>query len=678
MKRILLVSPLRGGDLVDLDEATPAVSHDFPRALMPPVDLATIKALTPPGFHVDIWDESIRGRLTDETPLEHDYDLFGCTGYWGHIPWAQQFAHMIHKKGKPVVIGGPGVSGSPESCRGLFDVVFIGEAEHTWPQFLRDWEVGKAKPEYRQVQRPDLSCSPAPAWDDFADMKQNYLVGAVQTSRGCPFDCEFCDVIHLFGREMRSKPIATVLKEVAHLQSLGMRRVFFCDDNFIGRPSYTRDLVRQLIELNNSFDRPLSFGTQLTLNLARDDELLKMLADCNFYAVLIGVESPRQESLREANKPQNYKTDIQADIRKIQAHGITVRASMIVGFDHDDTDIFDETYEFLQEAGVPNIKVSMLKAFPGTPQRARFQREGRVLDIEEACDKNPTRSLTNTIPKLMTRIELMRGTMELWERIYDWKNFGARVSTMLSRVAYQPQRPIRDRILDDRAPLFFKMLSMLEPDGQQVATELLAKTQAIAPQMLGAVISAIVHQAGDRRAIAKAVEAIQKRIEFESSGDFVPTPVSALPPMPPSFEEEVEREAFAQSYEMLANGLHDRTLLTNALIEVWKHFIFRWSENFVRFEDYHYEYLRELCSRTIERAEAGELSDGGIVADAGDLSRSQLRRLAREVLVSVEQDLRARADRIGAEIADGVGAVAGVSAPRGGTTSEKSFLGGNR
>ena len=147
---------------------------------------------------------------------------------------------MAHRRGKPVLIGGPGVSGAPDRCRGLFDVVFIGEAEFTWPQFLQDWEQDKHRSEYRQVERPDVQQSPAPCWADFPEMAKDYLLAPVQTTRGCPFDCEFCDVIHLFGRQSRHKRVEIVLEEVANLERLGMRKVFFCDDNFIGEPKYAR------------------------------------------------------------------------------------------------------------------------------------------------------------------------------------------------------------------------------------------------------------------------------------------------------------------------------------------------------------------------------------------------------------------------------------------------------
>src|SRR5690606_20299930 len=137
--------------------------------------------------------------------------------------------------------------GAPELCRGVFDVIFLGEAELTWPQFLRDWQQGTHRKEYRQVERPDLATSPAPRWDSVAKDVASYRIAGVQTTRGCPYDCEFCDVIHLFGRQPRHKPVPQVIEEIVALQKLDVRRIFICDDDFIGDKKYAKELLRALI-----------------------------------------------------------------------------------------------------------------------------------------------------------------------------------------------------------------------------------------------------------------------------------------------------------------------------------------------------------------------------------------------------------------------------------------------
>jgi len=606
---------------------------------MAPIDLATIRALTPPEYDVDIWDESVRGVIDETTDLGKDYDLLACTGYMAHLSRIQRFAKEAHRRGKLVAAGGPGVSGAPETCRGLVDVLFIGEAELTWPQFLRDWERGEFRPEYRQVQRPDIEGSPAPNWEDFPDMSKDYLVGPVQTCRGCPFDCEFCDVIHLFGRKTRYKRIDTVLEEVANLQRLGMRRIFFCDDNFIGQRERARDLVVALIELNKSFDRPVSFRTQVSIDLAKDEALLKLMADCNFGPLLIGVESPRQESLREANKTQNLKTDLVADLRKIQSYGIAVRASMIVGFDHDDNDIFTETYDLLHAAGIGVPAVKMLRAYPGTPLLARLQREGRIIDVRDEYYEDP-QSTTNIIPKRMTRVELMRGVMGLWERINDWQNFAARVRIMLDGVTYRPDRPVPAEVPSDQAALFIKFVMMLDAEAQAVIFELMAEVNQKAPWLKEAAAFMILWNAGTKSGTQRMAGFLEERIALESSEGFELPIVKRKPLIPDGFQEKIRRDAFPQTLHWLVERLDDVRLVPNGLIQVWRDFLIRWGETFTTLEDYHLEHLSELCDKTSERAKAGQLADGGIQAKVDHLTDQQMRQFAGEILVAVEQDLR--------------------------------------
>lgn len=641
--RILLVSPRRGSDFARDDFAGTKIAAQFPLALMPPLDLATIKALTPPHIEVDIWDESVKGRIDDSTDLGRDYDLFGVTGYMTHIPWAIEFAKVARLRKVPAVIGGPGVSGAPERCRGVFDVVFIGEAEFTWPQFLEDFESGTHRSEYRQVQRPDIDLSPAPLWDDIPNMVKDYLVGPVQTTRGCPFDCEFCDVIHLFGRQPRHKSVSTVLAEVEALQALGMRRITFCDDNFIGEPKYTKELLRGLMRLNHSFERPLSCGAQVTLNVARDDELLELLADCNFGPMTIGVESPREASLREANKPQNYRTDILADIRKIHSYGIAIAPTMIVGFDADDKDIFNETYEFVQAACTPNPNVYCLKAYPGTPLLARLLPQRRVIDISENHFVSHAQALSNIIPKQMTRIEMLGRFKTLHENIRDWDNFGDRVKGFLRSVKRMPNissRPAPEAPDPQAVMLFMEFLATLEPNAQKVIGEIFAVADQHAPWLKPRVVGFVVYQAGFARTLSKLGGALQERIDMESAPGYEPPIVERRSPVPLGFKLAMQKEAFPTVYRHIRDGLEHQALVTEALIRVWKDFLTRWSETFERFEDYHHEHLRELCVRYIEQGNSGAFDDSRVYANTDDLNGVQLRRLAGEVLVSVVQDLQ--------------------------------------
>ena len=232
LKSILLIVPEYHDDTGIL--ALPFIKA---KAFMPPLQVATIAALTPNDIEVNIWDEVVHGRIDEKTELGKNYDLIGLTSYVSDLPRAKTIAEIFRKRGTPVVIGGSGVSSAPEQCRDSFDILFIGEAELTWPQFIADWQSGNHQTEYRQIDPPDLSTSPLPRWDLLAKDMKNYFLSAVQTTRGCPFDCEFCDVIYLFGRQPRHKPIDHVLEEIRLQKSLGVERIFICDDNFIGSPS---------------------------------------------------------------------------------------------------------------------------------------------------------------------------------------------------------------------------------------------------------------------------------------------------------------------------------------------------------------------------------------------------------------------------------------------------------
>ena len=203
----------------------------------------------------------------------------------------------------------------------------------------------------------------------------------MQTTRGCPYDCDFCDVIHLFGRKPRHKPIENVLKEIEALQKLGAKRIFLCDDDFVGDQKWAKQFLRELLPLNNSFPVPMGYTTQATITAAADEELLQLMADCNFFQLHIGIETPNAEGLKEANKLQNLRTDLVESCKKIQAYGIQVRALMIVGFDSDDKTIFDEHIKFIEDAHITGVAINVLKAYPGTPLWMRLQKENRVLDM---------------------------------------------------------------------------------------------------------------------------------------------------------------------------------------------------------------------------------------------------------------------------------------------------------
>jgi radical SAM superfamily enzyme YgiQ (UPF0313 family) len=668
MKKILLVSTLYDPQLSQYGGITKLPSFQT-KGFMVPLNLATLAALTDDDIEVDLWDESVHGWIDEATDL-NNYDLVGISCFVHRLPRAKEVAKIFRKRGIPVAIGGPGVSSAPERCRDDFDILFIGEAELTWPQFIADWKAGNYRKEYRQVVKPDMALSPLPRWDALADNMKDYLLGAVQTTRGCPFDCEFCDVIYLYGRQPRYKAIDQVLEEVRVLESLGMRSVFFCDDNFIGNPRYAKDLLREVIALNRTFEKPLAFQTQITINVAKDDELLELLADANFSQLFMGIESPKKESLIEANKSQNYRTDLVADIKKVLSYGLPIKAGMIVGFDNDDVNIFDEQFEFLQEMCIPMPSLNILEAPDGTKLWARLYKEGRIVSNESRSSYAGQRFGTNIIPKQMTRAELFEGYAKLTENCSDWNNFAARMKCFVSGIKRRPNIPnapselseadldkalamlkmARNTGMINSLPLFrggggrgsglsiFRDFFLLEEENARNAIfDIIRHTLRHAPFMLEKVIRYIALQYGERLQLQPLLEAIRQHIEDETTGTFKLKIAQGDILVPESFKEPY-KEVFPEIYERVYTGLKDKSRTEEALIEIFTDFIVRWGQTFEKFEEYHRTFLFEIADRTIKKEDSALGDD--FVDTRENLPNFKNNRLADDILKYVEQELR--------------------------------------
>jgi len=635
-KRILLVSPHADNEALWVtgdEELCGQYLNNFV-----PLGLATVAALAPPEFEIDIWDELVHGKFEATTPLPKPYDLVGVTGYKAHLPRCSQLARLFRARGIPVAIGGPGVSASPDEYRSDFDILFVGEAEETWPEFLRDWTAGTQRREYRQIAKLDLAQSPKPRWNSIAGDLGKYAFGGVQTTRGCPFDCEFCDVIYLYGRRARHKPIPQVLEEIEALERLGMSTVFFADDEFIGDPRYTKELLRALVPLNNSFARPLSYSTQLTMNLSRDEEMLALMADANFDLVFIGIETPNKESLRETHKMQNVRDDLVADVHKILAHGISIRSGIIVGFDHDDATIFDTVYDFIQAACLPSLAVNMLKAPLGTRLWQRLRLEGRVLSTVSLVGKGHPRTYTNIIPKRMSRVELVRGYGELLDRVNTWDAFEARVRGFVSLVKRAPR--VRETPLAGDEALRLLATLAVAPEGRASMERIVRHTERTAPFMMRRVKRLIVQHAAYHTTLARFQPQFARQIALETSPDFVLAPDDRAIPIPPAFRAAFPR-LFPDVHRRVFLNLRDKRQVPEALTEVFVDFLVRWGDDFVAFEPHHREFLLELADRTCaqmngeppERFVPVEDDAGAEVPDVRRL------RLGEDVLRSVDQEL---------------------------------------
>lgn len=645
MSRILLVSPSFGLEsALARERLRNSVQDDVPDSVMVPLHLATVAALTPKEIEVDIWDEGARGAITDEIDLGNDYDLVGVTGYNAHLPRALQLAEIFHRRGLPVVIGGPGVSSAPHLCRDVFDVVFIGEAELTWPRFLREWKQGTHRKEYRQVMRPDLSDSPIPCWDSIADDVPRYYLGGVQTTRGCPYDCEFCDVIYLYGRRPRHKPIEGVIEEIMQLHRLGVSAIFICDDDFIGDRRYAKEFLRKLVSINNAFDAPCAFNTQLTIDLARDPELMELMADCNFTQVFIGIESPRKASLRETNKVQNLRGDLVEDCKRIQSYGLAVKASLIVGFDADDTTVFDEQVRFVEDANIPLTTVSSLKAYPGTPLWTRLQQEQRVVDVSGIYSEAP-RVVTNIIPKGMTRVEFLEGYRRLLGQLSSWESFEKRAIAYVSAVTREPKvAPPSPAVRQQRMERLAKARSMIErlpKDAQTAITKVITATFQKAPFMMERVARLLRLHFVDAVLLSYHEDVIQKQIDQTRSGNLELDLDPSAGVVPSTFKDRV-KEIMPMLHERLAHEINYKPGVPEAIVAALKDFLIRWGKGFEAFEDFHYTYLDELCDRHVERwnSNAGAVQGGGTNETALTPADATSKRFITEVLVSVQQELR--------------------------------------
>ncbi len=366
-----------------------------------------------------------------------------------------------------IVGGGSGLSASPHPEIFSLDVIFIGEAEITWPIFLSDYRNGKFLHRYEQVQPIDMELSPVPAWHLIPNVASRYLAGAVQTSRGCPFECEFCDVASLFGRKPRHKTIDQVLSELRILHASGFDHVVFCDDNFYGNKKFARNLLRGLISLNKSLKDPLLLSGQITIDIAKNKSTLAMLAEANFNSFFIGIKSPNTDSLVEANKPQNYRTDMISDIKKIQSYGIPVRAGMIVGFDHDDERIFQQQKQFLEDACISTQAVNILEALPNTQLSNRLPREGRINSLAVGpASLSHSWSHTNIIPKQMTLDRLVNGYYDLVQDLARWESFDMRMRGMIGCVSRRPKTKLRVNSAWQLVQFFWFVLFQTELDGE--------------------------------------------------------------------------------------------------------------------------------------------------------------------------------------------------------------------
>lgn len=323
----------------------------------------------------------------------------------------------------------------PESF-GEVDHLVLNEAEQTLPVFLEDFARGEAKRVYRSEAWAELGETVEPAWA-LAEIKQ-YATMSIQYSRGCPFDCEFCDISVLYGRKVRTKGVEQIIVELEGLLARGWRgSVFFVDDNFIGNAGrLKREVLPRMIEWMKSKGMPFSFQTQASINLADDEELMRLMVEAGFTSVFVGIETTNEDALVECNKVQNTKRDMLSSVKAMQQAGLEVTAGFIVGFDHDTEGVFEKMATFIQQSGIVTAMVGLLNAPRHTRLYRRLEKEGRLLS--DMSGDNTDGSM-NFVPK-MEHGKLMEGYRRLTRKLYSPGKYYARVRRYLREYRLPKQR----------------------------------------------------------------------------------------------------------------------------------------------------------------------------------------------------------------------------------------------
>src|SRR6266446_10641389 len=403
-----------------------ALSFVGKRSAFPPLGLLTISAMLPASWERRVVDMNVRSLKSSDIEWA---DMVFATAMLIQKDSLRDVVDRCKAKGKRVAIGGPYVTTTLDLVEA--DHVFLGEAETTLPEFLDDLAHGEPKRTYQAAERPPLSITPVPDFH-LAELKR-YSSMSVQYSRGCPFNCEFCDIIEIYGRVPRTKSNQQILAELDTLLRIGWRgEVFIVDDNFIGNKKNVRLLMPVLAEWSARNKYPFSFTTEASVNLADDDELLEQMRTAGFRQVFIGIETPVTESLKEAQKGQNTRRDLIDSVRHVQSYGMEVLGGFIVGFDNDPDDIFKRQIDFIRESAIPVAMVGLLAAIPDTQLWRRLEREGRLMEIQEHTGSN-TDCVLNFVPK-MDATRLIEGYKSIIRNIYSPREYYARSFDSLGRV----------------------------------------------------------------------------------------------------------------------------------------------------------------------------------------------------------------------------------------------------
>jgi radical SAM superfamily enzyme YgiQ (UPF0313 family) len=415
--KILLISPPTPDTFWSFKHVLRFVSK---RASFPPLGLLTVAAMLPRDWELRLVDMNVR-RLKDADLRWADFVMISAMIV--HKDSVRKIVARCADNNKPVIAGGPLFTTGHEAFPDIQHFV-LGEAEEIMPQVVQDLRNNRLQRCYKATRWPELAQTPVPRWD-LVDLRQ-YVTMSAQFSRGCPFNCEFCDIIVMNGRVPRTKSPQQLIAELEALRVRGWEEmVFIVDDNFIGDKQRTRALLREMVDWRRRTRAGMGFLTEASVNLADDAELCALMVEAGFTKVFVGIETPSAESLEECRKLQNRGRDLVEAVRLLQQRGLEVMGGFIVGFDSDKTDIFKRQFEFIQKSGVVTAMVGLLTALPQTRLYNRLKTEGRL--VSETSGNNVNSAL-NFKPKL-NREFLQSGYRDLMKKLYEPKAYYQRVRT---------------------------------------------------------------------------------------------------------------------------------------------------------------------------------------------------------------------------------------------------------
>jgi len=452
MADIVLINPRFEISYWGLEHAMPFLGA---KAVLPVASLPLLAALTPPGHRVTLIDENVEA--IDFARCARA-DIVGVTGMNVQRPRMKEILSELKRLGVFTVVGGAWVTVQEGDFAGLADVIFVAEAEETWPRFLGEWSEKRHQARYEQAERTDMATVPIPRLDLLR--MNDYAFASLQFSRGCPFECEFCDIIVTFGRRPRIKSSAQVLAELDAIVAAGKQFAFIVDDNLIGNKKAIKLVLRAVIAWQQKHGYPLMFATEASIDLADDAELMELMVEANLSSVFVGIETPNEAALRETKKFQNLRTrggTMLEKVHRIQQAGMEVWCGVIVGFDNDDPGIFAIQSRFVREARIVSAIVNMLVAIPRTP-----------LDDAENCGGFGT----NIMPRRISREALYAGYCELMRELYAPEAYFGRLDELFldrrfqltqARTRYLRRHPMRwlqlnARLLTEAAAIFVMLM----------------------------------------------------------------------------------------------------------------------------------------------------------------------------------------------------------------------------